>query len=258
MFFIIPWGELSLIGTTDLDDGDPPEEVAITTGEVDYLLGEAARHFPGTRLCGGDVVSSFAGTRPAGRPTRPSERRVPRACPVRERGGLISIGGGKYTTYRSMAVEVADRVMARLGRPRGTVLTDRLPLPGGAVGWEDLPTSRPVPCVPDSMRPPCVAWSTATGHAPANCWNCSSMSPELAAPVATTLPLLQVEVAYAADFEMARTPEDVLRRRAPQALLPGHGLAAVEAVAALLGGRLSLPPEQLAAAVASYRQRFSS
>ncbi len=259
MFFVIPWGELSLIGTTDLDDGNPPEEVAITTGEVDYLLGEAARHFPGTRLCGGDVVSSFAGIRPllAGRPGQASA--VSREHALFESpGGLISIGGGKYTTYRSMAVEVADRVMARLGRPRGTVLTDRLPLPGGAVGWEDS-ANQPASAVRSGLDAAALRrlvdrYGARTGQL----LELLEHDPELAAPVATTLPLLQVEVAYAADFEMARTPEDVLRRRAPQALLPGHGLAAVEAVAALLGGRLSLPPEQLAAAVASYRQRFSS
>jgi len=74
--------------------------------------------------------------------------------------------------------------------------------------------------------------------------------------VAPGVPLLQGEVAYAADFEMARTPEDVLRRRSPQALLPGHGLAAVETVAALLGRRLNLPPERVAATLASYHRGY--
>jgi glycerol-3-phosphate dehydrogenase len=260
MFFVIPWGELSLIGTTDLDDSSPPEEVAITTREIDYLLGEAARHFPGTRLSGRDVVSSFAGIRPllAGRPGQASA--VSREHALFESpGGLISIGGGKYTTYRSMAVEVADRVMARLGRPRGAVLTARLPLPGGAAGWQDLLATPPVSAVrcgldAAALRRLVDRYGARTGQL----LELLEREPELAAPVATTQRLLQVEVAYAADFEMARTPEDVLRRRSPQALLPGRGRDAVETVAALLGRRLSLPPEQLAAAVASYRQRFLS
>jgi glycerol-3-phosphate dehydrogenase len=64
-------------------------------------------------------------------------------------------------------------------------------------------------------------------------------------------------VAYAADFEMARTPEDVLRRRSSLALLPGHGLAAAEAVAALLGRRLALPPQRLASTLASYQRTYA-
>jgi glycerol-3-phosphate dehydrogenase len=260
MFFVIPWGELSLIGTTDLDDRNPPEEVAVTAGEADYLLEEAARHLPETRLSGGDVVSSFAGIRPllAGRPGQESS--VSREHALFESpGGLISIGGGKYTTYRSMAVEVADRVMARLGRPRGTVLTDRLPLPGGAADWEDSLAAPPASAVRGgldaaTLRRLVDRYGARTRHL----LELLEREPELAAPVAAGLPLLRAEVAYAADFEMARTPEDVLRRRSPQALLPGHGLNAVAAVAALLGQRLSLPPGQLAAAVASYHQRFSS
>jgi glycerol-3-phosphate dehydrogenase len=72
------------------------------------------------------------------------------------------------------------------------------------------------------------------------------------------MPLLKAEVLHAAEFEMARTPEDILRRRSPQALLPGRGLAAVDTVAALLGRRLSLPADYLAAIVANYHRICSN
>jgi glycerol-3-phosphate dehydrogenase len=260
MFFVIPWGDQSLIGTTDLDDSSPPEAVTVTAGEVDYLLGEAARHLSGIRLSGADVVSSFAGIRPllAGRPGQASALSREHAL-FETADGLLAIAGGKYTTYRAMAAEVADRVMTRLGRPRGTTLTDCLPLPGGAAGWAEAPAAPAASAQrygldAAALRRLIDRYGSRTGHL----LELLAREPELAAPVAAALPLLQAEVAYAADFEMARTPEDVLRRRSPQALLPGHGLNAVETVAALLGRRLSLPSERLAATVAGYRRRFSS
>ena len=79
----------------------------------------------------------------------------------------------------------------------------------------------------------------------------------LAGPLAAGLPLLGVEVAYAIDFEMARTPEDILRRRTPLALGCGHGLAALEAVTELLGCRLGLTRQQKDTMIAVYCSRHS-
>lgn len=254
MFFVIPWGNLSLIGTTDLDDSAPPEEVAATAGEIDYLLAEAARHLPGAHLSDRDIVSTFAGIRPllAGRPGRESS--LSREHNLFETvDGLISIGGGKYTTYRAMAAQTADLVMTRLGRPRGTVRTAVLPLPGGQSGWDEL---RRDPTALRHALDPATLQRLVNRYGARACQLLALLDrqPELAAPLAPDLPLLGVEVVYAAQFEMARTPEDVLRRRTSLALLPGHGLAGVEAVASLLGRHLDLPPEHLAATAATYRR----
>lgn len=256
MFFVIPWGELSLIGTTDLDDDSPPEEAAVSAGEIDYLLAETAHYLPATHLTAADIVSTFAGIRPllAGGPGQAST--VSREHALFETAeGLIAIGGGKYTTYRSMAVEVADRVMTRLGRPRGRVQTHRLPLPGGAAGWDavlrDVPASvRRHGFDAGTLQRLVDRYGARTSHL----LSLLGHEPELATPVVPGL--LRVEVAYAADFELARTPEDVLRRRSPLALLPGHGLTAIAEVAALLGRRLALPAEQLAATADSYRRSY--
>jgi exodeoxyribonuclease VII large subunit len=80
---------------------------------------------------------------------------------------------------------------------------------------------------------------------------------ELAAPVAAGLPLRRVEVAYAARYEMARTPEDVLRRRSPLALLAGHGLAAAATVADQLQQELDLAPQRLAATLSAYHHTYA-
>ena len=81
--------------------------------------------------------------------------------------------------------------------------------------------------------------------------------PELLEPVVPGSDLLAVQVAYAADFELARTPEDVLRRRTPLAIGAGRGLAEVEAVAQLLARRLQVPQPQYQAWVSAYRDRYS-
>jgi glycerol-3-phosphate dehydrogenase len=259
MFFVIPWGELSLLGTTDLDDAGPPEEAAISSEETTYLLEETARYLPGTQLTGSDVVSSFTGIRPllAGGPARTSA--VSREHALFETAaGLIAIGGGKYTTYRAMAAEVADRVMERLGRPRGRAQTGQLPLPGGLPGWDRLLREPPPQARRHGLEPAELQrWVDRYGARIARLLELLDREPELAAPLAPDLPLRGVEVAYAADCEMARTPADMLRRRSPLALLPGRGLAAVTAVATLLGRRLALPPERVAAGITAYQHTYT-
>jgi glycerol-3-phosphate dehydrogenase len=260
MFFVIPWGELSLIGTTDLDDNRPPEEAVVTQEECAYLLGETARYLPGTQLAGGDVVSSFAGIRPllAGTPAQASAVSREHAL-LESPDGLVTIGGGKYTTYRSMAAEVADRVMLRLGRPRGRAETNRVTLPGGAAGWNAALLDPP-----SSTRRHALDAATLQrlieryGARTPQLLALLDREPELAAPLGPGLPLLAGEVAYAIDFEMARTPEDVLRRRTPLALTPGHGLAALEPVASLLARRLALPAQRLESTVAAYRHHYAT
>jgi len=258
MFFVIPWGDLSLIGTTDLDDNAPPEEASITRSELDYLLAEAARYLPGARLGTQDVVGTFSGIRPLLDGRTGAASRVSREHAVFETAdGLIAVGGGKYTTYRSMAAEVADRVMAKLGLPRGRCRTAELPLPGGAAGWEALlsPSGRQ----PGSCRLPTETLQRLVKRYGARALQLLALlerEPELAAPLTAELPLLGIEVAYAIDCEMARTPEDILRRRTPLALGTGHGLAALPGVTALLASRLNLTPQQQHTLSNDYRSRY--
>jgi glycerol-3-phosphate dehydrogenase len=259
MFFVIPWGGLSLIGTTDLDDRNPPEEAAASAEEISYLLGETARYLPDTRLTGGDVISTFAGIRPllAGRAGQASS--VSREHAIFETPeGLLSMGGGKYTTFRAMAAELADLVMTRLGQSCGQTMTGRLPLPGGTPDWEQSFREPPAPARRQgldtvTLRRLVDRYGARTPHL----LELLAREPALAAPIVPGLDLLGVEVAYAADFEMARTPEDVLRRRTPLALRPGHGLAAVEEVAAILARRLGLSPQRLTDTITDYRHRYA-
>lgn len=259
MFFVIPWGEVALIGTTDIDDRDPPEEVAVSAGEIDYLLAETARHLPAARLGATDVIGTFSGVRPLLAGRAGVAGRVSREHALFETpSGLLAIGGGKYTTYRVMAAQTADRVMARLGRSRGRTRTAELPLPGGGA-WDEVLSAAPAAAVRHGLDPAALRRLVDRyGARTRDLLTLLDREPELAAPLVAGTPLLGVEAAYAIDCEMARTPEDILRRRTALALTPGHGLAALDAVAALLARRLEPPPRHLGTAAADYRHRYAT
>ncbi len=122
VFFSIPWFDRTLVGTTDTDydpnmDGSL-ENIHATQNDVDYLLESVKRTFPGSSVSQKDVHSTFAGLRPLvaeGRSSDPSavsrEHRI-----WQEESGLISIAGGKYTTYRTMAAQLVDKVLRHLAK----------------------------------------------------------------------------------------------------------------------------------------------
>src|SRR5216110_3062606 len=142
VMFVIPWGAHTLVGTTDTDHpGGPDVPPVVEPSDVAYLLDTVNHHFPAARLAPADVVSAFAGLRPLVAP-RGKATMSPSAVSREEEvftstSGLISIAGGKLTTYRLVAKTVVDRVVDALraaGDPRRfrPSRTGEVPLPGGA------------------------------------------------------------------------------------------------------------------------------
>ena len=136
--FAIPWGERVVLGTTDtFFDGDY-DQVACEQPDVDYLLGLANRYFPDADLVPDDVVGAYAGLRPLVGPDDPDvgASQISREHMIRvDPDGLITVAGGKLTTYRSMAAEVLGVVAKRLkaeGVHVGGCQTGSVLLPGGA------------------------------------------------------------------------------------------------------------------------------
>ncbi len=132
-FFILPWNGLVLIGTTDIRfDGDL-DAARISATEVDYLVAETNRVFPGARLSAESVHYAYAGIRPLPRQEAGPESAITRKHQIIENTdiarGLYSIIGGKLTTYRSLAEQVVDRVTSdrRLPQRDCTTATDALP-----------------------------------------------------------------------------------------------------------------------------------
>ena len=221
VMFVLPWGDLSYIGTTDTDDDSSPDDVRATGEDVVYLLRSANWFFPTARLSPRDVVATWAGLRPllraAALDVAPSatsrEHRV-----VEGPGGLLTIAGGKLTTYRLMARDVVDRVADRLraldGRPRAPrPRTDRLPLPGGETadleGLIKAATARGGGARESTARYLVGAY----GSEAAAVLNIVDRDRVLGQPIVVGRPELWAEVTHAVEREMALRLSDVLIRR---------------------------------------------
>ena len=133
--FITPWNGQFLIGTTDIRyDGDPADAVP-SRAEVQYLLSETNRIFPAADLSFDSLHYAYAGIRPLPRHEKGPESAITRRHIIRrhsvEARGLVSIIGGKLTTYRHLSQQVCDQVFRMLGRRAPSCRTGSTQLPGG-------------------------------------------------------------------------------------------------------------------------------
>jgi glycerol-3-phosphate dehydrogenase len=198
----IPWGNVTLVGTTET----PPTEdwSSAVPSEVEYLLRAANYVFPEANLALKDVSCVFSGVRPLLRSDRPTLTAASRAHKVFEDpDGLISVGGGKLTTYRAMAEEVVDLVLRRLGKKAGPCRTAETPL-----DEEAGPPSLEKRDRPSRLRKRYGAGARAVE-------DILAQDPELGKPIAPGLPYMLAELDYGVRYEMAMTLEDSLERRVP-------------------------------------------
>jgi glycerol-3-phosphate dehydrogenase len=247
LFFVMPAGPRTYIGTTDTDwsspsdaDGGSPamaDDIRARRADVEYLL-EAVNHaFPPARLGPDDVLATTAGLRPLiapGSGSTPSETSREHEL-IREPDGLLTIAGGKLTTLRRMGEQVVDAVVEILrgkGReePVGPCVTATRPLPGGG------PPAR-LPADGDELPLDVREHLVRTyGSRVLDVLALRATAPALASRIDPELPYLWAEVVHAIQHEHAREVSDVLMRRVPlfrQAR--DQGLAAAPLVAASLG-----------------------
>jgi glycerol-3-phosphate dehydrogenase len=132
VMFTLPSGTHTIIGTTDTATAEHPHEVRARRADVRYLLNACNRFFPAAHLTEDDVVAAWAGIRPlvatdkAGSPSSASREHAIRTSAR----GLVSITGGKLTTYRAMAEQCVDVVVRHLGTKARQCDTQGAPLPG--------------------------------------------------------------------------------------------------------------------------------
>jgi glycerol-3-phosphate dehydrogenase len=218
VMFVLPWNDLSYIGTTDTDEDASPDDVHATARDVVYLLRSVNAFFPHARLSPPDIIASWAGLRPLLRPARdvaPSEASREHRV-VESASGLLTIAGGKLTTYRIMARDVVDRVATRLraldGRPRAArAPTHRLPLPGGETA--DLEGLVNAARERGASEPTARHLVGAYGSEAAAVLNLVDRDRALGRPIVAGRPSLWAEVAHAVEREMAVRLADVLVRR---------------------------------------------
>jgi glycerol-3-phosphate dehydrogenase len=222
VMFAIPWHGHALVGTTDVSVPDAPLEPVPTEQEVQFVLETAGRYFQ-KPLARSDVLSTFAGIRPlvrAGGGKNTAALSRDHTIHI-DPSGLITITGGKWTTYRNMAEDCVNRGAELGSLPSRPCATRTLSIHGA---HEEAGRFGPL-AVYGSDAPHIAALAES--------------DTELAAPLHPALPYTGAEVVWAGRFEMARTVEDVLARRMRALFLNARAAVAMAPrVAELLAGEL--------------------
>jgi glycerol-3-phosphate dehydrogenase len=218
--FALPWLGGSLVGTTDTDyDATDLDHVRPADDDVEYLL-DAVNAFFATELTASDITGAFAGVRPlissadAGKSVDISRK----AELYETSSGMVTITGGKLTTWRRMAKMAVDRLVEREARD-APCHTHEIPL-GQAIEASELPR---VEGVREDAYAPLAA---RYGHAAHDVLAVAAERGELAQPVVEGRPDLLAEVVHAARREQARTVGDVLLRRTRLGLVAARDVAA--------------------------------
>ncbi len=222
--FALPWLGRTLIGTTDNNyDGDV-DHVRPSGEDIAYLL-RAVNDFFGVSLDAGHATGAYAGVRPliSSGDSRKSVDISRKAELYETSSGLITITGGKLTTWRRMARLVVDRIVERDGR-EAPCRTHEIPL-GAPV--EPAALAR-VDGVAESAY---AMLAGRYGHVAERVLQTAAADPDLAAPIVGDLPDLLAEAPFSARHEQARTVGDVLLRRTRLGLLAGRELSTPDASA---------------------------
>ena len=218
ILFVIPWHERCLVGTTDEHAPEPVLEPRATDEEVDFILRNAARYLARDPNRG-DVLSVFAGLRPLVKHEGQATKQISREHEVLvSRGGLVSVIGGKWTTYRRMAADVLDHAIDVGGLEHHLCVTESLHLRG----WVD----RSDPAMPEQN------WLRVYG---ADALEVLSVCDEIDGGhelLNERLPYPRGVVAHAVRHEFAWSVEDVLARRTRALLLDARAASACAAATA--------------------------
>jgi glycerol-3-phosphate dehydrogenase len=272
LFFVIPWLGYSLVGTTDTDYTGDPSEAAATEQDVEYLVEEARRVFPGGQF--DQIYYAYAGVRALVRSEHVSEGKVSRKHALHDHArregvrGLVSVVGGKITGYRAIAEEVGDLVARKLRWPRtpGSV-TDSQPLPGGHltdlksyVEHELWPRASALGLDRDQTDHLASIYGSRAPELVARV----ERDPRLAERVCPGEPTIAAQLEHAVEAEWALSLADVLLRRTGLGLRACQGLDCLDAVLEHVAPVLDWTPEERRRQVDAYRRelepmrRFSS
>jgi glycerol-3-phosphate dehydrogenase len=264
VLFAIPWREYTLLGTTDTDYEGANEDVRTEPEDQRYLLDELARVMD-VRLQPSDVLFTMAGLRPLQRDLKHAAAAVTRREKIIDheavggRRGLVTVVGGKITTYRAIAQLVVDFVQAKLGYARAACLTAKIPLPGGRLEgpWDhfldDLLRAADAEGVEADVARHLADHYGAEAFALVEAVH---VRPELGRRLLPGLPWIWAQVEHAVVQERALTLADVLLRRLAVGLSRGQGRAVAPDVARFLAERLGWDAARVASEVADYEARL--
>jgi glycerol-3-phosphate dehydrogenase len=241
VFFMIPWYGRTLLGTTDTPfDGDP-DKLRVAREDVDYLLDAANRYFHDRAWSDADVLGSYVGVRTLQNEPGADPSEVTREWALeRPLPGLLLPIGGKYTSARADAALAVDRALQELGKPAVPCVTGERPFPWTPTERFDAFLERAVTQGQslgiDGVTARCLALRFGSRSDAVH--ELIADHHHLGARIHPQLPFCRAEIVYAVSHEMARTLEDVVRRRIPLVLLARIDPDGLTATAELAGDLL--------------------
>jgi glycerol-3-phosphate dehydrogenase len=258
-YFIVPWNDLFLIGTTDTRYEGDLDRVEATEDEIEYLVTNTNRLIPSAGLTREKVLYTYAGVRPLPEVQAGAEAAITRRHIVHDHApdvhGLLSIVGGKLTTYRELAEQAVDLALRKLGRPRRPSRTGDVGLPGGALGNPDE-YAREFECTAGLSGPVARRLLRLYGSCAGDVLALAREEPVLGEIFDPVSNAIGAEVVYALQTELATTLQDVLLRRTVVALGPRAGLEADRAAAAVAVRHAGWDEARADSEVAAFRERM--
>jgi glycerol-3-phosphate dehydrogenase len=257
VFFVLPAGALAIIGTTEIDGDSTADEVRASQEEVSYLLESANHYFPGAQLAPEDVISAWAGIRPlAASFYSGSSARSSREHDLRWTNEvMLNVSGGKLTTYRVVARDVASRLLSKLGQPGGARL-ELEQLPGG--NMQSLDAERDAATLAAGDRETGVHLAECYGSEWRNVWELALADPAMQKRIHPAQIYIRAEVQYAVRAELALLPADVLVRRTKLAFnTADHGESTIDEVCAIMAAELGWSGVERTHAARSCRQELA-
>jgi len=254
LVLVIPWMGRYMIGTTDKRFEQDPDEARCEEDELTYLLDEVNTLIPESGLTPESVLFTYSGVRPLPYAPDVEEWMVPRSHVLHDHApdlpGMVTVVGGKLTTYRQLAEEAVDDTFVRLGRPAPPCTTTKLPLPG-AIG--DLATARSTVLALGVSERTADRLVDRYGTRAAAVVRAAGDDPTWLSVLHEPTGAIAVEMLVAVREEFAITLTDVLARRTLLAFEPGHGFDVVDRAAEILGAELGWDQDRQAHEIAEYR-----
>ncbi len=251
ILYVIPWGSRAVIGTTDTGSGDLDDPQA-SPEDIAYLL-KHVNDYLEVNLTDDDILSVYAGYRPLVKSRGARAADLSRTHVVlQENNGMVTIVGGKLTTYRRMAQDTVDVIAKRDDMPISHP-TQKLLL-AGAIGWRDARREIEVCGRQLGLAPEIVEHLAFNfGSNASTVLDLIDEDKSLRERLVPDLPYLRAEAVYACRAEMAMTLEDVLARRTRIILEDAaRGVGIASDVAALIARELGWSSDQMRAQVEQY------
>ncbi|MCL4188063.1 MAG: glycerol-3-phosphate dehydrogenase/oxidase [Rhodobacteraceae bacterium] len=252
---VTPWQGNILVGTTDVVIEGAADTAATTEAEVDYLLAALDEAFvPGT-FPRSAICFTYCGVRPLPTAAGPSHRITRKHVIHRHPAplkGLISIYGGKLSTFRSLAEDATDAVFALLGRTSPRSMTARTPLPGASGAVDAAEAFAPLAEV--TRRRLQAVYGTRAGQVAA----LARGAPDLAVVVDTESGAIAAEFVHAVRVEFAQTLSDILLRRTLLAYRPGRGRSAIGTFRTVAAAHLGWSEARIEADIAAYEAHVAA